>query len=68
MYSEKNYQTKKALLEDFRQGIEIRVYQPNQMFSVSGNGDICIEGPHYPQAHKWYASAKIENFIVKSVK
>jgi len=68
MYTVKNYQTKKELIADFKAGKQIEVYQPNDMFGESGNGSVSLEGPHYPQPHKWYASATIENFIIKSVK
>ena len=68
MYTYTNYKTKKELINDFKAGKKIEVFQPNAMFSVSGDGNICIEGPHYPQAHKWYASAKIKNFIIETVK
>jgi len=68
MYTETNYKTKKALIADFKAGKQIRVYQPNQMYPVSGNGNIALEGPHYPLPHKWYASATIENFVVTKLR
>jgi hypothetical protein len=68
MYTVTNYRTKKALLADFKAGKEIRVYQPNDLFGASGNGNVALEGPHYPEPHRWYASAKIEDFIIKAVK
>jgi len=67
MYTEKNYKTKKELITDFKNGIEIYVYQPGP-FPGKENGTICIERPHYPQPHKWYASATIENRKVIKVK
>lgn len=67
MYTEFNYQTKKALITDVKEGKQVRVYQPGP-FPGTTDGTICIEGPHYPQPHRWYASAVIENSIIKSVK
>jgi hypothetical protein len=68
MYTDKNYQTKKALIEDFKQGKQITVYQPGGMFPAPINGRITIEGPHYPQPHKWYASAELKDGIIIKVK
>lgn len=68
MYTEKNYKTKKELITDYKNGVDIYVYQPNAMFPVNGNGNVSIEGPHYPKPHSWYARAEIENFIIKKVK
>lgn len=68
MYTEKNYKTKKELIADFKAGIKIRTYQPGGIFPGEKNGNICIEGPHYPQPHKWYASATIKDGIIISVK
>ena len=68
MYTVTNYKTKKQLVEDFKSGKQIKVYQPNDMFGHSGNGAVTIEGPHYPKPHRWYASATIEDFVIKSVR
>ncbi len=68
MYTEKNYKTKKEFMLDYKAGKEIYVYQPNQMFPVSGNGCVSIEGPHYPKAHSWYARVEIKDFKIVSVK
>jgi len=68
MYTEKNYQTKKALKEDLKAGIVIRVYQPGP-FGPQANftGSTCLEGPHYPEPHKWYARAYCQGGIVKKI-
>ena len=68
MYTHKNYKTKKQLKEDVLNGVKVTVYQPNDMFG-NGNireGSICIEGPHYPEPHRWYASATLKDgYVVK---
>ena len=64
MYTDINYKTKKALKEDLSQGKEITVYQPNAMFPSQRDGTIGLEGPHYPQPHKWYASCQIKDGII----
>jgi hypothetical protein len=32
------------------------------------NGEENVEGPHFPQPHKWYAQVVVENGIVVKVK
>jgi len=68
MYAEKNYQTKKELVADFKAGKQIPVYQPGGIFPSQKDGNVCIEGPHYPQPHKWYATATIANGIIIKVR
>lgn len=67
MYTDHNFKTKKALKEAVKSGVKVSVFQPGP-FGGNGpiNGKVCIEGPHYPAPHSWYASAVVENgFIVK---
>ena len=66
-YTVKNYKTKKALKEDFKAGKQIRVYQPGPFGPDVSDGSVCLEGPHYPEAHKWYATATIEGGLVTKV-
>jgi len=68
MYATKNYQTKKELIEDFKAGKKITVFQPGGIFPSQKDGQITIEGPHYPQPHKWYASATIQDGVVIKIK
>jgi hypothetical protein len=68
MYTDKNYQTKKALLEDFKSGKQISVYSPGGFFPSQRDGRVVIEGPQYPQPHRWYASADIKDGIIIKVK
>ena len=68
MYTDKNYQTKKQLIEDFKAGKKISVYQPNAFVPPPTHGRITIEGPHYPKPHKWYATAEIVDCVIVKVK
>ena len=68
MYTVTNYKTKKALIEDFKTGKSIEVYQPGPFGPKAKDGTCCIEGPHYPEPHKWYASAVIKDGKVIKVK
>ena len=64
MYTDINFKTKKALKEAVESGKEVSTYQPGGMFPATRDGRITLEGPHYPEAHKWYASAVVKDGIV----
>jgi len=68
MYTDENYQTKKAMVEDFKAGKNIRVYQPGGIFPSQRDGKVALEGPHYPQPHRWYAQATIAGGVITKVK
>tara|TARA_Y100000310_G_scaffold324401_1_gene386204 strand:- start:1468 stop:1674 length:207 start_codon:yes stop_codon:yes gene_type:complete len=68
MYTDKNYRTKKQLVEDVKAGKQVTVFQPGGMFPGKTDGNITIEGPHYPEPHRWYASATIKDSIIIKVK
>lgn len=70
MYTERNFKTKKALKEALKSGETIRVYQPGPFGGNPEeiNGDVYLEGPHYPEPHRWNAAGKAENGILISVK
>lgn len=68
MYTVKNYRTKKALKEALKAGERIETYQPGGLFPAARNGRVTLEGPHYPEPHRWYAEAVLEDGVVKSVK
>jgi hypothetical protein len=67
MYTRINFRTKKALKEAVASGQEVDTFQPGGIFPAQTDGQVCIEGPHYPEPHKWYASVLIENGIIKKV-
>jgi hypothetical protein len=53
-----------------RKARAITVYQPNRF--VDGptpptNGIVYLEGPHYPEPHRWYAKATLVNGEVVKV-
>jgi hypothetical protein len=63
MYTQKNFKTKKQLREAVAAGAPIRCYSPGP-FPCPDNGPITLEGPHYPAAHTWYASATLTNGLI----
>lgn len=69
MYVSPNFKTKKALKEALAAGQVVTVYQPNSMTdSGPPSGVVYLEGPHYPEPHKWYASGVAENGVLKKVR
>lgn len=70
MYTTQNFKTKKALKEAVSSGERITVYQPNALpgVTVPTNGSVTLEGPWYPAAHTWYATAILRDGAVVSVK
>jgi hypothetical protein len=67
-YCSPNFKTKKELKEAVEAKKEVIVYSPGP-FGCKQNGTECIEGPHYPQAHTWYARVEVKDGkIVKVLK
>ncbi len=67
MYTTRNFKTKKALKDALAAGEKITVYQPNDMFGADTYEGTCfLEGPHYPEPHKWYAKGTLKDgYLVK---
>jgi len=69
MYTTINFKTKKALKDALQAGRKLTVYQPNDMFGANTeNGKVYLEGPHYPEPHRWYAQAMLQDGYIISVK
>jgi len=47
---------------------QVYAYQPGSFGPDLSDGEHCIEGPHYPKPHRWYATAVVKNGIIKSVR
>jgi hypothetical protein len=60
MYTSINFKTKKALKEAVTKGETVTVFSPGP-FPCPMHGRVALEGPHYPEPHRWYASAFVEN-------
>jgi len=64
MYVSPNFKTKKALKEAIAAGKIVEVFQPNAMPGsppVPTNGTVFLEGPHYPEPHRWYAKGTMKD-------
>ena len=68
MYVSPNLKTKKALREAVANGRHVSVFSPGP-FPCPENGRVTIEGPHYPEPHKWHAVVEvIDGEVIKVVR
>lgn len=73
MYSTVNFKSKKELRQAVADGKKVTIFQPNDMFgnpkaARDYSGSATLEGPHYPQAHKWYAQVEVTCGFITKVK
>ena len=67
MYTYRNFKTKKELKEAVARGDKVEIYAPGLGCPVY-NGTEVLEGPHYPEPHRWYASVEMRDGCVVKVK
>jgi hypothetical protein len=66
MYTDRNFRTKKDLKAAVAAAVAgtgpaVTYYQPGPFGGHEPtDGVVYCEGPHYPAAHTWYASCKVE--------
>jgi hypothetical protein len=69
MYVEPNFKTKKAAREAIKNGERVTIFQPGPFGGDEPqDGEVSLEGPHYPEPHKWYARAVVKGGAVVSIK
>jgi hypothetical protein len=69
MYTQKNYKTKKAIREDLEAGIRVMLFEPGPFGGGAPiNGTVYLEGPHYPEPHRWYATGTAKDGALISLK
>lgn len=66
-YISPNLKTKKAVKEALAAGEKITVFNPGLGGDIV-DGPVTLEGPHYPEPHRWYAQGVVENGFLKSIK
>ena len=66
-YVSPNYRSKKDLKAALAAGKDVDVYQLG-MGTVPDNGTVYLEGPHYPEPHRWYAQGRMENGKLVAIK
>lgn len=72
-YTVTNFKTKKALknaIKDYEAGAkEVRCFQPGLGPDLSNyTGTVFLEGPHYPEPHRWYAQGEMKDGVLIKVK
>jgi hypothetical protein len=68
-YTVTNFKTKKQVKDAVNSGEVVQCYNPGLGPNLSNfTGQIYLEGPHYPEPHRWYAQATLENGIIVKVK
>jgi len=68
-YTDIDFKNKKALKQCVELGRIVRCFQPGLGPDLSNyTGKMCLEGPHYPKAHTWYAEAELKDGVVIKVK
>ena len=67
MYTERNYKSKKELVTAFASGKIIGVFQPGPFGGGPINGQECIEGPHYPEPHRFYVTVTCKDSVIVAI-
>lgn len=70
MYVSPNFKSKAALKRAIAAGEDITIFQPNNdIFNgvIPINGKVAVEGPHYPEPHRWYGQVILEDGKVVKV-
>ncbi len=69
MYTCIDFETKKDLEAAVANGDDVRIYQPGPSSGDEPtNGEVSVEGPHYPEPHQWHARVMLHEGRVVHVK
>ena len=69
MYVEGNPRTKKQLRDWIAAGKRLTAFQPGPYADKAPKfGEVSVEGPHFPEPHRWYARVVLDNGIITEVK
>jgi hypothetical protein len=66
-YTDRNFKSKAELKRALAAGERITYHKPG-LGEWKADGTIFLEGPHYPEPHRWYAQAEAKNGVVVAVK
>jgi hypothetical protein len=66
MYVSPNFKTMKSMKEAVAAGAKVCVYSPGP-FPAPEQGVAFVEGPHYPEPHRWYAKVEVKDGMVVKV-
>lgn len=67
MYVDPDFKTKKALKQAVEDGKPVYVFSPGP-FPCPTDGQLSVEGPHYPKPHTWSARVDVKDGKVVAVK
>ena len=67
-YTDKNFKSGKDLRTYFETGKEVTVYQPGPFGGAVKDGKIYLEGPHYPEPHRWYVAGECKDGMLVALK
>ena len=67
MYVTGNPKTKKALREALQRGETLTIFAPG-LGTPKENGVENVEGPHYPEPHRWYGVGTMHQGMLIKVK
>ena len=67
MYADGNPKTKKQLKQWLADGKRVTAFQPGGIFPSQTDGTAVIEGPHYPQPHRFYAQVLLKDGVIVKV-
>ncbi len=59
-YVQPNFKSKKKMKEALKAGKSISVFNPGMFPLADGPGVATIEGPHYPEPHRWYSRVEYD--------
>ena len=69
MYVTGNPKSKAEIKRGLAEGKKYKVYDPGVgLAPVIENGEVDIEGPHYPKPHMWYGVATLVNGVIVTIK
>ena len=67
MYTSINFKSKADIKRALAAGDRITCYSPGP-FPCPTQGTVSLEGPHYPQPHKWYGTGFLKDGVLVSIK
>ena len=68
-YTDVNFKTKADLKRAVLAGRKVTYYQPGPFGgNEPRNGTVYLNGPHYPEPHRWYAQAEVKDGVIVKVK
>tara|TARA_R110002110_G_scaffold97139_1_gene249653 strand:+ start:347 stop:556 length:210 start_codon:yes stop_codon:yes gene_type:complete len=67
MYAYGDPQSGAELKRWIKAGREVAVFQPGPFGGGDVDGEVTLEGPHFPAAHKWWVRVLVVDGVVTKV-